>query len=86
MLGCACPAAHQPGQELKMQYSATTVASVAAVLWTAYLVICRVRDYARMRHIPGPFWAHWTDLWLMRAQFSGKLSFILQDLNKKHGA
>ncbi|KAF4871936.1 Cytochrome P450 monooxygenase lolP1 [Colletotrichum siamense] len=68
-----------------MQYSATTVASVAAVLWTAYLVICRVRDYARMRHIPGPFWAHWTDLWLMRAQFSGKLSFILQDLNKKHG-
>ncbi|KAL0934654.1 benzoate 4-monooxygenase cytochrome p450 [Colletotrichum truncatum] len=68
-----------------MLYSLYTATSVAALVLTIYLIICRIRDYARLRHVPGPFWAHWTDLWLIKAQLSGKLAFTLQDLHNKHG-
>ncbi|WYZ43292.1 hypothetical protein EsH8_VI_000991 [Colletotrichum jinshuiense] len=57
-----------------------------ALLLTAHLLISRFRDHARLRHIPGPSWAAWTDIWLIRNQLSGRLNFTLQDLNNKHGS
>ncbi|CCF35303.1 cytochrome P450 86A1 [Colletotrichum higginsianum] len=68
-----------------MLYSPTTAVLTCTVLLTAYLFACRLRDYARLRHVPGPYWAAWTDFWLIRNQLSGRLNFTLQDLNKQHG-
>jgi len=50
-----------------------------------YLVVQRVRDYARTRHIPGPFWAGWTDLWMIRMQLGGRMCLELADANKIYG-
>lgn len=66
-----------------------TYPTAAALLGLASLVfwvlIARVRSYARLSHIPGPFWAGWTDLWLILAQSSGRISFILADVNNTYG-
>lgn len=61
------------------------IAAWGCALLTAHLLISRFRDHARLRHIPGPSWAAWTDIWLIRNQLSGRLNFTLQDLNNKHG-
>ncbi|OLN87613.1 Pisatin demethylase 25 [Colletotrichum chlorophyti] len=62
-----------------------TAVSVCALFWTAYFFTCQLRDYARLRHIPGPTWACWTNFWLIRNQLGGRLNFTLQDLNKHYG-
>jgi len=49
------------------------------------LTILRIRDFARLRHIPGPSWAGWTDFWMIRAQASGRMNFVLQDVNRRYG-
>ncbi|OHW98989.1 benzoate 4-monooxygenase cytochrome p450 [Colletotrichum incanum] len=67
-----------------MLCSLTAAVLTFTALLTAHLILCRLHDYARLRHIPGPFWAAWTDLWLIRNQLSGRLNFALQDLNKEH--
>jgi hypothetical protein len=48
-------------------------------------VVSRVRSYSRLAHIPGPFWAAWSDLWLIWAQFSGQGNYILANANIKYG-
>jgi len=58
--------------------------SLITILAT-YIITQRIRDYARVKHIPGPFWAGWTDLWMIYTQLSGRMCFILADTNKKYG-
>jgi hypothetical protein len=50
-----------------------------------YLVINRVRGHSRLRHIPGPFWTGWTDIWMLYAQLSGRMCFLLAEANDKYG-
>lgn len=59
--------------------------TVGAVLLVTVLLAERIRNRFRLRHIPGPFWAGWTDLWLIRRQLGGELNFKLYDVNKKYG-
>ncbi|KAH6621685.1 cytochrome P450 [Chaetomium sp. MPI-SDFR-AT-0129] len=62
-----------------------SVALIGLGLAISYLIITRVQGFLRSKHIPGPFWTAWTDLWVIRAQLSGRFCFILQDANKKYG-
>lgn len=51
-----------------------------------YLVISSVSQYWRLRHIPGPPLAAWTNLWLMQ-RMNGKEKFynIRKRLHQKYG-
>ena len=68
-----------------MLYSYSTAVIVGVAGLFIWLVIARVRTYRRLSHIPGPFWTGWTDLWLISAQLSGRISFVLADANTKYG-
>ncbi|KLU85186.1 hypothetical protein MAPG_04216 [Magnaporthiopsis poae ATCC 64411] len=47
--------------------------------------IFRVRDYLRLRHIPGPWLASWTDFWLIRSQYGGRMNLDLDEACRKYG-
>ena len=68
-----------------MLYSYPTAILLGLAGVIALLLVARVRAYRRLSHIPGPFWTGWTDLWLIKAQLSGRISFILADANTKYG-
>ncbi|KAL8404366.1 hypothetical protein RB594_009278 [Gaeumannomyces avenae] len=48
-------------------------------------VIARVRDYLRLRHIRGPWLASWTDFWLIRSQYGGRMNLDLDEVCRKYG-
>jgi cytochrome P450 len=50
------------------------------------LIASRVAAARRLQHIPGPAWASWTSLWLVRRQLGGRLARELAELSQKHGA
>jgi hypothetical protein len=52
----------------------------------AYLLVSSVLQYWRLRHIPGPPLAAWTDFWLMR-QLNGTDKFydVRKRLHQKYG-
>ncbi|KAF6800164.1 benzoate 4-monooxygenase cytochrome P450 [Colletotrichum musicola] len=66
-----------------MLCSPTVVAFICVLL--LYLIVSKVRSHARLKHIPGPAIAGWTDGWLMRHTLGGSLPFTLKDAHKKHG-
>ncbi|KAK3368362.1 cytochrome P450 71A20 [Podospora didyma] len=68
-----------------MHCLSSTVGLVGLALVGFCLVVQRIRGYRRLRHIPGPFWAGWTDFWIIRTQLSGRMCFILADVNEKYG-
>ncbi|KAK4671768.1 hypothetical protein QC764_608550 [Podospora pseudoanserina] len=63
----------------------STVALIGTALLLCFVIATRVQSFVRTRHIPGPFWAGWTDLWMIRAQLSGRFCFLLQDANTRYG-
>lgn len=70
----------------KMSYSGLSMAAfVGIATLIVYLVIDRVRGHSRLKHIPGPFGTGWTDLWMLRAQLSGRMCFLLAEANEKYG-
>jgi hypothetical protein len=60
--------------------------SVLFGLAAAYLLITSVAQYWRLRHIPGPPLAAWTNLWLIRAMHH-KVNFHIQEerLHQRYG-
>lgn len=50
-----------------------------------YLVAVRVRAHGRVRHIPGPFLARWTHLWLAKSMATGAFGHAAAALHEKHG-
>jgi hypothetical protein len=56
------------------------------VLYGVYLVLSPVLQYWRLRHIPGPPLAAWTNFWLMR-QLNGKEKFydVRKRLHQNYG-
>ncbi|CAI0641331.1 unnamed protein product, partial [Colletotrichum noveboracense] len=53
------------------------------LLYTAVLI---VRQYIRLRHIPGPPLAGISPLWLLRAACSGNMHLKLYEANQKYGS
>ncbi|KAM7194164.1 Cytochrome P450 [Naviculisporaceae sp. PSN 640] len=45
----------------------------------------RLARYLRLRHIPGPWAAGWTRLWLLRVAESGRSHLTFFEMNKKYG-
>jgi hypothetical protein len=68
-----------------MVYLTSTTALLGLSLVVVSLIIVRIREFARLKHIPGPAAAGWTDLWMIRAQGSGRMHLILQDAINKYG-
>ncbi|KAI1636931.1 cytochrome P450 [Biscogniauxia mediterranea] len=68
-------------------YSSTsellTIAPLGFVVW--YLVYA-VYSWYRLRHIPGPFYASFSDLWLVRMALSNKQLDSNWDLEEKYGS
>lgn len=50
-----------------------------------YVVATRIRDWRRLCHIPGPGAAGWTDFWLIRKTWQGKVFEGLGDVCKEYG-
>ena len=44
-----------------------------------------VASVRRLRHIPGPWWAAWSRLWLVRALASGDAAGKYEEVNQKYG-
>ncbi|KAK3294183.1 cytochrome P450 11B2 [Chaetomium fimeti] len=62
--------------------SIAIVAIGASIVWS---LATRIRNWYRLRHIPGPPGAGWTKFFLVRHQFSGKLPQHLRNVAQKHG-
>lgn len=62
-----------------------SVLVIGAITLGLYLLATSVVTWARLRHIPGPFSAGFSKLWLIRRQMTGKLVLDLQDVCKKYG-
>ncbi|KKZ65566.1 hypothetical protein EMCG_08591 [[Emmonsia] crescens] len=58
---------------------------LVSALTVAYLVVRRVHNWHRLRHIPGPRWCGWTDIWILRRAWSGSLYEDLGKLCQQHG-
>ncbi|KAK8066277.1 hypothetical protein PG997_013024 [Apiospora hydei] len=51
----------------------------------AYFILTSIHTYRRLRHIPGPFWARWTNLWLSLQMFRGEYMEVMDRLHRQHG-
>lgn len=60
---------------------------MALILWMplAFLTFRLIRNYLRLRHIPGPFIASLTDLWRSRAQNSPNFGDRMIELHRQYG-
>ncbi|KAF3904234.1 hypothetical protein ABW21_db0208119 [Orbilia brochopaga] len=56
-----------------------------SILATCILVAVLVRNYRRLRNIPGPFFARFTNLWRVYYVKRGDAQFTYQRLHKKYG-
>lgn len=56
-----------------------------SVPFALYLLISNVRSYLKLRHINGPFLAHFTYVWFVGSVARGKMLSTLQKLTYKYG-
>lgn len=52
---------------------------------SVYTAWTKVRAWHNLRHIPGPSWARWSHIWLVKQIFAGIYVDRLQELHAKHG-
>ncbi|KAF2998747.1 hypothetical protein E8E14_003388 [Neopestalotiopsis sp. 37M] len=52
---------------------------------SVYTAWTKVRAWHNLRHIPGPSWARWSHLWLVKQIFAGVYVDRLQELHARHG-
>lgn len=50
-----------------------------------HLVAMRIRAHARIRHLPGPFLARWTHLWLAKSMVTGEFGHTTAELHANYG-
>lgn len=61
------------------------VAAVAWRLFIVYFFLIYLLSYRRLRHIPGPRLAAWSNLWWIRAATGGEAHLRLYDVCAKYG-
>jgi hypothetical protein len=64
-----------------MSLAVNTSLSVFFVL----IILYYVRSYSKLSHIPGPFLAKWTQLWLIRSHLTGRNHEILAAVSAQYG-
>lgn len=74
---------------LAVEYaSGGLLALITAVSWRLvllYLVLTYVISYRRLKHVPGPKLAAWSNLWWIRAATGGEAHLRLYDVCAKYG-
>ncbi|KAK3330032.1 cytochrome P450 86A1 [Apodospora peruviana] len=65
--------------------SLSTLALTGTCLFVTYVIISWTLSFRKLQHIPGPTWAAWTSLWLIRRQLGGRVARDLASLSKKYG-
>lgn len=67
---------------LELLYSARwylAAALVALYAWQSYL------SYRRLSHIPGPWLAQWSQLWLLKSIYGQQSHLEMHEVSKKYG-
>jgi hypothetical protein len=67
-------------EKIALQTILVLVASM--VLW---LVVSTVVSWYRLRHIPGPWLASVSNIWIIRAAISKKLNVVFEEAGKTYG-
>lgn len=52
---------------------------------SVYLAITTIRQYLRLRHFDGPFWAQFTDLYFVTICRTGRQHLTLGEIGDKYG-
>ncbi|KAK3688653.1 cytochrome P450 86A1 [Podospora appendiculata] len=65
--------------------SLLALAGASLPLVITYLLLSRAAAVRRLQHIPGPAWAAWTSLWLVRRHLRGRIARDLAEISKQHG-
>jgi hypothetical protein len=65
---------------------AAAVLIAGLVTLIAFLCTQQFRSWNRLRHVPGPFWASVSSLWMVQKGLTGRLHEHLRDLSEKYGA
>ncbi|KAI1858528.1 uncharacterized protein JN550_012575 [Neoarthrinium moseri] len=63
----------------------SSIITLTTVLGLVYLVASRLREWHRLRHIPGPFWARFTHLWIIRHVLKGQYIDQTIELHARYG-
>lgn len=62
------------------------VAAAILCLITAWCTVSSIRSYRRLSHIPGPYSAHFSKWWMIRATAAGEMPFRLADVCRQCGS
>jgi hypothetical protein len=65
--------------------SKQSVFGTIVVLGIVYTAVQRIRGWYRLRHIKGPVWAAFTDFWLIKSTWSGRMYLELARVCDKYG-
>lgn len=76
--------------KLNMAFAALDIPSevyfyVLPCVLLAWLIVSSFISWRRLRHVPGPFIASLTYLWVGMANYGGRTYWIWRDLHKKYG-
>ncbi|KAK0609885.1 pisatin demethylase [Bombardia bombarda] len=63
-----------------------TAISVAILTLAVWVIVSTLRQYYRLRHIPGPRIAGFSKWWLLRNEMSGRMPFACYDVTEKYGS
>lgn len=70
----------------KTLFTPTLSLSLGVIVLLLWPILSVVRSYRRLSHIPGPFWAHFTGLWLQLKLWNGQgFGEINQKLGEQYG-
>lgn len=64
---------------------APTVMLAILFFGIAYLILQRIRAWYRLRHIKGPFWAAFSDFWIIRNTGGGRMYLELAEVCDQYG-
>jgi hypothetical protein len=59
---------------------------VALLGLSVYSLTQRFIAWRRLKHIPGPFWASFSNLWLAWHAYRGTLPWAIKDASDKYGS
>ena len=62
-----------------------TIVAVIVIPVLVLLVSAIAVRFSRLRSVPGPFWAAYSRVWLVRALASGESAKVFVDVNKPYG-
>ena len=65
--------------------SASTLALLACVTIVSALAVREFWSWYRLKHVPGPFWAGFSILYMNKQAMSGRMSSVFKELGEKFG-